>query len=296
MDRRRDVTIVKKIPRNLTEKFNYVVVSIEESKDIDALTIDELQSCNICTLIFYFSSSLLILKLSQHLIMINWAWLKARIVGFYFRHGSGISLFVLCLSEKKKEKKRREEKKKKRRRKKKSGFKYGKRGKLIYKEREKGHVRERERVDSFLTRKPDPIRDIDPDGSRDFGHLIGWAWYRYEARKPAVITLLSLSPETDQNADDLSSKTRGQDPFSPPLIPPDFWHTTTRNLFLRLASSFPDQHRHLKRPDYRWTTTGNLRIFGALIRCCHRAWEVTVGSTGLTEVWTIRPKLPVVVD
>ena len=30
--------------RNLTEKFNYVVCSIEESKDIDALTVDELQS------------------------------------------------------------------------------------------------------------------------------------------------------------------------------------------------------------------------------------------------------------
>lgn len=35
-----DVTIVEKI---LEYKFNYVVVSIEESKDIDALTIDELQ-------------------------------------------------------------------------------------------------------------------------------------------------------------------------------------------------------------------------------------------------------------
>ena len=30
--------------RSLTEKFNYVVCSIEESKDIDALTVDELQS------------------------------------------------------------------------------------------------------------------------------------------------------------------------------------------------------------------------------------------------------------
>ncbi|GMJ02453.1 hypothetical protein HRI_003914500 [Hibiscus trionum] len=40
----KDVTIVEKILRMLTEKFNYVVVSIEESKDIDALTIDGLQS------------------------------------------------------------------------------------------------------------------------------------------------------------------------------------------------------------------------------------------------------------
>jgi hypothetical protein len=40
----KDVTIVEKILRTLTEKFNYVVVSIEESKDIDALTVDKLQS------------------------------------------------------------------------------------------------------------------------------------------------------------------------------------------------------------------------------------------------------------
>lgn len=40
----KDVTIVEKILRTLTEKFNYVVVSIEESKDIDSLSIDELQS------------------------------------------------------------------------------------------------------------------------------------------------------------------------------------------------------------------------------------------------------------
>jgi len=40
----KEVTIVEKILRTLTEKFNYVVVSIEESKDIDKLTIDELQS------------------------------------------------------------------------------------------------------------------------------------------------------------------------------------------------------------------------------------------------------------
>ncbi|XP_019414640.1 PREDICTED: uncharacterized protein LOC109326411 [Lupinus angustifolius] len=39
-----DVKVVEKILRSLTEKFNYVVCSIEESKDIDALSIDELQS------------------------------------------------------------------------------------------------------------------------------------------------------------------------------------------------------------------------------------------------------------
>ena len=40
----KDVTIVEKIPRFLIDKFNYVVCSIEESKNVDALTIDELQS------------------------------------------------------------------------------------------------------------------------------------------------------------------------------------------------------------------------------------------------------------
>lgn len=40
----RDVIIVEKILRTLTENFNYVVVSIEESKDIDSITSDELQS------------------------------------------------------------------------------------------------------------------------------------------------------------------------------------------------------------------------------------------------------------
>ena len=39
-----DVTIVEKILRSLTDKFNYIVCSIEESKDIDQLSIDELQS------------------------------------------------------------------------------------------------------------------------------------------------------------------------------------------------------------------------------------------------------------
>ena len=39
-----DVKVVEKILRSLTKKFNYVVCSIEKSKDIDAFTIDELQS------------------------------------------------------------------------------------------------------------------------------------------------------------------------------------------------------------------------------------------------------------
>ncbi|XP_012853194.1 PREDICTED: uncharacterized protein LOC105972760 [Erythranthe guttata] len=39
-----DVTIVEKILRSLTPKYDYVVCSIEESKNIDALSLDELQS------------------------------------------------------------------------------------------------------------------------------------------------------------------------------------------------------------------------------------------------------------
>ena len=39
-----DVKIVEKILRSLTDKFNIVVCSIEESKDIDQLTVDELQA------------------------------------------------------------------------------------------------------------------------------------------------------------------------------------------------------------------------------------------------------------
>ncbi|XP_075481356.1 uncharacterized protein LOC142522083 [Primulina tabacum] len=39
-----DVAVVEKILRSMTPKFDYVVCSIEESKNIDILTIDELQS------------------------------------------------------------------------------------------------------------------------------------------------------------------------------------------------------------------------------------------------------------
>lgn len=39
-----DVKIVEKILRTLTDKWNYIVCSIEESKDIDMLSVDALQS------------------------------------------------------------------------------------------------------------------------------------------------------------------------------------------------------------------------------------------------------------
>jgi hypothetical protein len=39
-----DIVVVEKILRSLTHKFDYVVCSIEKSRDIDTLTIDELQS------------------------------------------------------------------------------------------------------------------------------------------------------------------------------------------------------------------------------------------------------------
>ncbi|RVW79986.1 hypothetical protein CK203_047441 [Vitis vinifera] len=38
-----DVTVIEKILRSMTPKFNYVVCSIEESKDLDELSINELQ-------------------------------------------------------------------------------------------------------------------------------------------------------------------------------------------------------------------------------------------------------------
>lgn len=37
-----EIKIVEKILKTLTEKFNFVVCAIKESKDIDELTIDEL--------------------------------------------------------------------------------------------------------------------------------------------------------------------------------------------------------------------------------------------------------------
>lgn len=39
----RDVIVVKKILQSLIDKFNYIVCSIEELKDIDKLLIDEVQ-------------------------------------------------------------------------------------------------------------------------------------------------------------------------------------------------------------------------------------------------------------
>jgi hypothetical protein len=39
-----NLTIIEKIIRSMTFKFDYVVCSIEESKDLDVISIDELQS------------------------------------------------------------------------------------------------------------------------------------------------------------------------------------------------------------------------------------------------------------
>ena len=42
-ERKTDVTTVEKILRSMILKFNYIVCFIEESKDLDELSIDELQ-------------------------------------------------------------------------------------------------------------------------------------------------------------------------------------------------------------------------------------------------------------
>ncbi|MCI60173.1 retrovirus-related Pol polyprotein from transposon TNT 1-94, partial [Trifolium medium] len=43
-ERVEQVTVVEKVLRSMPARFNYVVCSIEESNDVTALTIDELQS------------------------------------------------------------------------------------------------------------------------------------------------------------------------------------------------------------------------------------------------------------
>ncbi|XP_028121176.1 uncharacterized protein LOC114318476 [Camellia sinensis] len=43
-ERMEDVVIIKKILRSMTPKYDYVVCSIEESNDLDTLSIDDLQS------------------------------------------------------------------------------------------------------------------------------------------------------------------------------------------------------------------------------------------------------------
>ena len=42
-ERLEDVTIIEKIVCLMTENFNYIVSSIEDSKDIDSVCLDELQ-------------------------------------------------------------------------------------------------------------------------------------------------------------------------------------------------------------------------------------------------------------
>ncbi|XP_060174458.1 uncharacterized protein LOC132605275 [Lycium barbarum] len=43
-ERLEDVTIVEKILRSMLPKFNFVICSIEESKDLDTLSLDELKN------------------------------------------------------------------------------------------------------------------------------------------------------------------------------------------------------------------------------------------------------------
>lgn len=47
-DNMTDTKVVEKILRTLTEKFNYIVCAVEDSKDIETLAIDELQISLMC--------------------------------------------------------------------------------------------------------------------------------------------------------------------------------------------------------------------------------------------------------
>ncbi|GAY65928.1 hypothetical protein CUMW_244820, partial [Citrus unshiu] len=113
------------------------------------------------------------------------------------------------------------------------------------------------------------------------------AWYRSEAWKPTDLSPLSSSPETDHNAGDLSSKTRGQGSFLLPPISPEFGHTSSWVLLLTSPASCSDQPRHLKRSDYRRFDSPPATRVGAHRRricerestrgrCWHRVWTLSL--------------------
>ena len=93
-----------------------------------------------------------------------------------------------------------------------------------------------------------------------------------------------------------AQKFTAKNPSPSPSISPEFGHTSSWVLLLTLPASFSGQPCHLKRPDCRRSATWKTLSFGSTIHRHRRAWEVTAGTVGLTEVWTIRPKLSVIVD
>ena len=164
-------------------------------------------------------------------------------------------------------------------------------------ERKRGKARERERESLWpgWPANPTRTRDHDSSFSPDSGHLTGRPWYRFEAWETSYVSIPFSSPETDQNAGDLSSKTRGRGLFSPQLISPEFGHISSWVLLLTSPASFSDQPRPPRTPENRRTTAEKLADFGASIRRRQCAWEVTATTVGLPEVWAIRPELPVAV-
>ena len=120
---------------------------------------------------------------------------------------------------------------------------------------------------------------LQPAQKEDY-HLTSRAWYRSEAWKPAIITQPSSLSENDWNAGDWSSKTRDQDPFSPPSISPEFGHTFSWVLLLTSPASFSNQPRHLQRSDCQRLATRKAHGLGSSIRHLSSFTEVPSSLTG----------------
>ena len=146
---------------------------------------------------------------------------------------------------------------------------------------------------------PNPTRtrthDLDPVGSPISGHRSGQAWHRFEAWETSNVSMPSLSPETDQNVGNLSSKVAAKARFRHRWSRRIFWCTTTWNWFLTSPASFSDWPRPLGTSKNRRTTTRRLADVRASIHRRQRAWKVTANTVGLSVAWTFSSELSVAV-